>query len=83
MKTAKIILSLSACAFISACSSGDVEYTYPEKYGDGKYTSSGEKPDSIFGEDGYLPSQSCQLRQYPYKAPLYKIYHPQHHIWWT
>lgn len=52
MKTAKIILSLSACAFISACSSGDVEYTYPEKYGDGKYTSSGEKPDSIFGEDG-------------------------------
>ncbi len=52
MKTAKIILSLTACSFIAACASEDVQYTYPEQIGDSKYDSSGKKPESIFGEDG-------------------------------
>ncbi len=53
MKTAKIILSLTACAFIAACANDDVQYSYPEPIGDSKYDSSGKKPDSIFGEDGF------------------------------
>jgi len=65
MSFTKIILSaLVVCGFafaMSECSSDsnssknpNVEYTYPEYIGNGKYSQDGKKQDSIFGEEGFV-----------------------------
>ena len=47
------LVILGLCGGMCGCASdADVEYSYPEYIGNNKYSSSGKKPDSVFGSEG-------------------------------
>lgn len=46
-------LPIAAALLLAACSSADVEYSYPEKTGKNTYGPSNRERDSLFGPDGF------------------------------
>lgn len=48
----RTVALLGGLATLTACSSGNVEYAYPEKVGKNDYASSNRRQETIFGEGG-------------------------------
>lgn len=49
----RVLAAIFLVGVLAACSSGDVEYAYPEKVGKNDYSSSPRRQDSILGPDGF------------------------------